>query len=335
MACMASLREALERIGVRAKDGLRVALESYPPSLLELIRVATLPRPRLDDLEPDAPTTFESFELDNAQGIAHGGGTLWFLSSESTIRRCRIEAEDPFRPTVVVHGVRRNLDELLDEAGLPHEYDHLGDLGFADSVVYVPVRRSAHEPPHLLLGLSTTLQVIGWAELSSTTGESACAVSPWNALLHLPDKNDDGCLEAYDISPFADRLGQPMLWGRRIEVSRRPWADIQLRTLQGARDLLGMQGVAFSANGRIYVTRTFEAVFGTYSNHIYVYSALTGRRLDHSRKWDFSGSMDEIEGIVVHPSGVLYLVVADNNVVDTDDFDLYTLRFKNLVAAEV
>jgi hypothetical protein len=70
MAGMASRREALARIGVPAKDGLRVALESHPPSLLELIGVAALPRSHLDGLEPDAATTFASFELDNAQGIA-------------------------------------------------------------------------------------------------------------------------------------------------------------------------------------------------------------------------------------------------------------------------
>lgn len=333
---MASLRAALERIGVRAEDGLRGALESHPSSLRELLRVATLPQPRLDDLEPDEDDAdaFESFELEDPQGIVYGGGRRWFLASQYTIRRIRIEGDDPFRPNDVVHGPSRHIDELLDEADLPRDYDHLGDLGFRDSVIYIPIRRSDRQPPHLLMGLSTDLRVVGWTLLDPATGESTCAVNPWNGLLYLPSLDNSGRLEAYDTSAFDERREQPTQWGREISVTRRS-ADIQLRTPQGEKDRSGMQGISFSANGRIYVTRSLGN--GPWNNLIYVYSALTGRRFGDGREWDFSGRSDEIEGISIHPSGVIYVVVADNDPewIDTDDFDLYTFRFRTLDASEV
>jgi hypothetical protein len=333
-----SLRAALAQIGVSGEGGLRRTLPVRPLGLRELIRVATLPKPRLADLEPDEPSAFESFEVADPQGIVRGRGRMWFLSSETSIRSCRIEADDPFHPADVVHGESRPMDELLDEASLPSEYDHFGDLGFADSIVYVPVRRTDKQPPNLVVGLSTDLRVVGWAELSSTTGESTCAVNPWNGFLYLPSRDDSGRLEAYDLSSFADRFGRRSQWGRRISLARSRHADIQLRTPAGGRDEEGMQGVAFSANGRIFVTRSGP---GPYRNRLYVYNALNGKRFGAEREWDFPGSNDEIEGIAVHPSGILYVGVNDNDGVvfaeflDTDDFELYTFRFRTLDPSEV
>jgi hypothetical protein len=330
-----SLRSALDGIGVSAQGGLRGALQTHPPGVRELIRVATLRRPSLADLEPDDPHTFESFEVEDPQGIAHGGGNLWFLSSQFTTRRCRIEGDDPFRPTNVVHEASRHIDDLLHDSGLPAQFDHFGDLAFRNSLAYVPVRRVNGDAPHLVMGLSTQLQVVGWAELSPTTGESACGFSPWNGLLYFPASDNSGRLEAYDMTPLTARLGQPSQWGRRVSISRRQPEDVQLRTPIGAPELGGIQGVAFSANGRIYVTRSLGD--GPWNNLIYVYSALTGRRFGDGREWDFPGSGDEIEGIEVHSSGVLYVVVADNDPewIDTDDFDMYTFRFRTLAPTEV
>jgi hypothetical protein len=50
------------------------------------------------------------------------------------------------------------------------------------------------------------------------------------------------------------------------------------------------------------------------------------------RRVCLSGGYDEIEGISHHPSGVLYVAVAVNDweFVNTDDFNLYTFRFRNL-----
>jgi hypothetical protein len=137
-----SLLDVLAGIGVRPDGSLRDALESYPPSLREIIRVATLPRPRLDDLEPGEPSKFASFEVDNPQGIVRWRGNRWLLSSQTAIMRATIEGDDPFRPTGLSLGPSRNLDELLEEAGTPGDYDHIGDIGFRDSVVYLPIRRT-------------------------------------------------------------------------------------------------------------------------------------------------------------------------------------------------
>ena len=123
--------------------------------------------------------------------------------------------------------------------------------------------------------------------------------------------------------------------GDSVAVTRRPDDDIQLTTPTGVKDEEGIQGLAFSTNGRIYVTRSLGE--GPWNNLIYVYNALTGQRFGEGREWDFSGSNDEIEGISVHPSGVLYVAVADNDTeaIDTDDFDLYTFRFQHLGIDEV
>jgi hypothetical protein len=341
---MASLRSALQRLGVDADVGLRRALPVRPPGLRELIRVATLPRPRLDDVEPDDPEAFESFEVEDPQGIVHGGGDRWFLSSQHAVRRCTIEGDDPFRPAGVRHEDSRNLLELLQEAGLgpdgplplPLDFDHIGDLGFSDPIVYLPLRRTDEQRPNLIMGLSADLRVVGWAELELSTGESTCAVNPWNGLLYVPGRDDTGWLQAYDVAAFSERFGRPSQWGRRLEVARADEADIQLLTPQGGNDGEGLQGLAFSANGRIYVTRSGAE---PYINRIFVYDALTGRRFGAERVWDFSGDGDEIEGIAVHPSGVLYVGVNDNDAefppFSQDDFDLYTFRFRTLDSSEV
>src|SRR5918994_3637048 len=169
---MGSLRIALSRLGVDARQGVGRSLPVRPAGLRELIRVATLPAPRLADLRPDEPVAFESFEVEDPQGIAHGGGRLWFLSSQSTVRTCTIEGDDPLRPAAVQRGESTTLRELLDAAGLAGslplgrlEFDHIGDLGFADPLVYVPIRRTDGRQPNLIMGLSRELQVVGWAEL--------------------------------------------------------------------------------------------------------------------------------------------------------------------------
>ena len=341
----ASLRTALETIKVSTENGIRNVLPVRPDGLRELIRVANLPQPNLSDLEPDDPMAFDSFEVEDPQGIAYGDGDLWFLSSQWTVRRCTIEGNDPFCPAGVQHGDVRSLRQLLVEAELapstpipiPLDFDHIGDLGIADPIVYAPVRRTDGEQPNLIMGLSRDLQVVGWAELSMTTGESTCAVNPWNGVLYIPGRDNPGRLEAYNISAFADRFRQPSQWGQVLAIRRMSKVvDIQLLTEEGKKVNEGMQGVAFSANGRIYVTRSGDE---PYVNRIFVYSALTGRQFGAERVWNFPGNGDEIEGIAIHPSGVIYVSVNDNDKefppFSQDDFDLYTFRFRNLAASEV
>jgi hypothetical protein len=111
---------------------------------------------------------------------------------------------------VSASSVRQNLrHDLLAEAGLAADFDHIGGLGDADRVVYAPISHESKRPPHLLLGLASDLRVVGYAVLESITGESACAVNPWNGLLYLPSTDEWGRLEAYDISAFGDRFDRP------------------------------------------------------------------------------------------------------------------------------
>jgi hypothetical protein len=60
-------------------------------------------------------------------------------------------------------------------------------------------------------------------------------------------------------------------------VLRQPTAEYAGRHPGAAR----LQGIAFSASGRIYVTRSLGT--GPWNNHIYIYSGLTGRRLGAAR----------------------------------------------------
>jgi len=333
----------MERLGVSGERGLRKALPVRPPGLRELIRVATLPRPRMADVEPAKPTRFHHFEVEDPQGIAYGGGTRWFLSSQGTVRRCTIEGDDPFRPESVRCGDVRGLRGLLQEAGLapagfPPEldFDHIGDLAYARQLVYAPIRRSTREPPHVVLGLARDFRVVGFAVLLDGTGESACAINPWNGFLYVPSSEETGLLWAYDVSPFLRRFEQPSQWGAELEIEHHPEADIRLQTPGGDDEPEGMQGIAFSANGRLFVSRSGP---GPFVNRISVYNALTGRRFGDGRTWDFRGDGDEIEGIALHPSGVLYVSVNDNDAevppISQDNFDLYTLRFESLSASEV
>jgi hypothetical protein len=115
---MASLRATLEQLGVSAEEGIRHALPVRPPSLRELIRVARLPPPLLAEVDPDEPAAFESFKVEDPQGVVHGGGSRWFLSSQRTIQRFTIEGDDPFRPTAMRHGTRGASANCLPRLGL-------------------------------------------------------------------------------------------------------------------------------------------------------------------------------------------------------------------------
>jgi hypothetical protein len=151
----------------------------------------------------------------------------------------------------------------------------------------------------VIMGLSRDLRVVGLGRTRHVVRRvGVCDQSLERAALCAePGRHR---LEAYDVAAFAERFGRPSQWGRELDVQRASHADIRLRTPAGANDGEGMQGVAFSANGRIYVTRAGDR---PYVNRIFVYNALTGRRFGVARVWNFPGDSDEIEGIECPPVG--------------------------------
>ena len=60
---------------------------------------------------------------------------------------------------------------------------------------------------------------------------------------------------------------------------------------------------------------------------MHIYSALTGTRLAVSPELDFPATWDEIEGLTIHPSGIMYVAVADIDYPSKDEFELYAFRY--------
>ncbi len=334
-----SLRDAFTSTGVQPQSGIRRGFQTYPLSVRELVRVARLPSPNLTALEPDDPDAFHSFRENEAQGIVFAGGTRWFLSSRYRMFRYRMIGSDPFRPTSVTREAETSLELVADRAGLDRDnVDHIGDLAYANGLLFAPLR--SLRGPHVIVGLNEGLRVVAWGELAQSAADYLCAVHPWNGLLYvMGGGSQSDQLEAYDVALFLAARDRSAEWGRRVSLPRNEGATIRLTKPNGTADAQGGQGVAFSANGRIYVTRALEhSVLGRtlhWHNRIYVYSALTGRRFGDGREWDFAGRLDEIEGVSVDPSGVVYVAVRNKNLFATDDFDLFAFRFTNLTPNSV
>jgi hypothetical protein len=58
-----------------------------------------------------------------------------------------------------------------------------------------------------------------------------------------------------------------------------------------------------------------------------MYETLTCARLDVSKEYDFPATWDEFEGVSIHPSNVMYVTVADNDEIGTDEFWVYAFRY--------
>ena len=336
--------------GRRPDLGIRRAFQSYPLQLRELLRISSLPKPDLDRLDTER---VKSFSENNAQGVVFAHDTVWFLSSEKGVFRFAIDGPDPFHPSDVRQESSVRLTDLVQTAvGLQGTYDHIGDLAYHDGLVFAPIRFKPDSPgtplitglvnaywpapvlPHVIMALTEDLRLVGWAALAPSASDSLCAVHPWNGLLYVTSADHPGELEAYEIGAFLARKDSPGDWGQAVAMPPRADARIRLLTENGAPDTSGgIQGITFSRNGRLYLTRfTSHEVLWVYTyfdNYVCVYDSLTGIRLSGPKEIDFSGIGDEIEGTDVHPSGVLYVAVADNDV-NTDEFELYAFRLRDL-----
>ena len=94
---------------------------------------------------------------------------------------------------------------------------------------------------------------------------------------------------------------------------------------------MGVQGITFSEDGYIYIawyTAYENHLIGEtieWSNYLRVYNALTGTFL-YNNEYDFEGILDEIEGLSIHPSGVLYVAVCDHDIFEKDDFMIHAFE---------
>ena len=340
---MLSLREALRKLDLPENFSLRTHLRSWPPSLAELIRIMNLPPPDLRELHW---RKILGYTADDAQGVVHGGGSTWFMSSKSEIRRFEIPGTDPAHPEAIAEMRRIQLQELIaqtDLTGADLVVDHIGDLAFGHGLLFIPVQQVDHDSsaPHFVLVTDENFNMVGYNRLSAETRPAWCAFNVWNGLLYMSHNEDHSRWLAFDVSGFVERVGDRAAWGSAVTMNLRSERDFHLlRSDGGTASLKSTQGIAFSSTGTVYATRYVGSQ--PWDNFVEVFSSLTGRRFSDAvtpvrsvnppvvspvyagiRYINFDGWRDEIEGVGFHPSGVMYLTVADHDLFDGDDYHLY------------
>jgi hypothetical protein len=341
---MSSLREALRKLDLPQDFSLHTHLHSWPPSLAELIRIMNLPAPDLRQLHWHK---IHGYTSDDAQGVVNAADSTWFLSSKSELRRFEITGADPNNPAQIVQTGRIQLQQLIAQTDLTGNdllVDHMGDLAFGRNLLFIPLQQNANElsGPKFVLGVDRSFRVVGYNRLAAEARPSWCAFNDWNGLLYMSHRDDDTRWPAFDVSGFVQRVGDETAWGREVIMNRRSERDFHLRRADGvAAHLKQTQGIAFSPFGAVYATRYNGS--GPWDNFVEAFSSLTGKRFSDAqtpvfngstyvvspvpagiRFINFSGVADEIEGVGFHPSGrVMYLTVADHDLVGGDDYELY------------
>lgn len=323
---MKSLRRSLYWTGKIPPIRIPSGLQTHPKSLKEIMRILSLPKPKIETLEKRKVVDFAE---NDAQGLAYAYGDIWLLSSAERIFRYSIQGSDLYRPSVRRLKPTRELSDLVAELPVQEgSYDHIGDIDFFNGLVFAPLRRSNERPPHLLLALSGNLEIVGYSALPLDTGESWCAVNPWNGLLYMPNCNDDRSLNLYDISEFYTTLHNRTEWGKcvKIDFLGNYWF---YKIGDTVASVPAIQGIAFSQNGRLYVTRYIEQTVKYWWNYINIYDTMTGKELARPHEdINFTDFRDEIEGISIHPSGIIYVAVAINQA-RTDRFQIYAFKYSD------
>lgn len=333
---MKSLVQSLAKVGKKPPFSIKDGFQTQPNSLREILRILNLPNPKLETLQYKK---IHEFSENDAQGLTYGYNNIWFLSSQYKIFKYSIQGNDLFTPTKLRRLKKVRLSDLIGATNLKQEYDHIGDIDYFGGLIFAPIRHyelvtvgpfrdSKSKPPHILLALSKNLEVVGYCFLSMETGDSWCAINPWNRLLYMPNTSDTTSLLTYDVSVFYKVLHDDRhTWGKNVSI-RLHNKGFQLKKEDGSpTEVTNIQGAVFSQNGRLYIPRYNGD--GPWYNYLHVYNALTGIRLSVSPEYDFPGGLDEIEGISIHPSGVIYVAVAINDILSTDEFEIYAFKYSN------
>jgi hypothetical protein len=286
-----------------------------------------LPNPNIETLE--YRMVFD-FSEDNSQGIAYADGNTWFLSSQYHIYQYAIDGADLYNPTNWRCTKEVNLSNLIAATNLnPANFNHIGGIDYFEGLLFAPISCTTNEG-HILLGLSKDLEVVGYSRLPTTTSDSFCAINPWNRLLYMGIDSRPDCLQMYDVSRFYDIWRSRRNWGQSIPISPLN-QEFHLFQKDGVTpsQIPDIQGIAFSKNGRLYITSWERSGFADwfFTNYLHIYNALTGVHLG-TKEYDFPGTGDEIEGLSIHPSGIIYVAVCDNDV-NTDEFEIYAFKYRN------
>jgi hypothetical protein len=322
---MSSLKEALAAAGVGIPFSLRGDFEIHPPSLREIMRILRLPPMRLD-----AGGYEEIWEKSgqDAQGIAcidPNVGVITIAKKLLFARTTDVPFEKIEMSFDVPHFSRQTIPQLSG-------CDHFSDPDFRDGLLFFVLE--VENRAGALFACDLNFNVVGFTEIEAEASNACCAFHPWNGRLYLKDSTSPGRrLRAYNVDEYFRRhkSGSSSDWGTPIEIVHEEGRDIVLRDGRGRPTTVpgDIQGIAFSPNGRIYLThwRSYRNIIGTFfRNYLSIFDALTGRRMWFSGEIDFRGDGDEIEGIsLVVPRGEIFFVQTDNDL-KVDEFRLHRMR---------
>ncbi len=285
--------------------------------------IELLPKPDLDLL---TYKKIYDFPEEKAQGLAFGDGSTLYLSSKNHIFKLSISGSNIFEPDSFKLIIRNSLAHYIKSIGIdPKNYDHIGDIDYFDGLLFLPVR-SREKGKNLLLVLNDDMEMAAYSYLPPDISDECCAVNPRQRTLYVVSKLDSRWLNIFDVSVFYKLASKRYL---KLKIDLQPAVKkfwFYDRKGSGYETVYSIQGIAFSSNGRLYLTRYKR--MGTWFNYIHAYNRDTGLLLSKtSKNIDFPGDYDEIEGISVHPSGAIYVAVALHHVTGKDQFQIYCFRF--------
>ena len=331
---MLSFREGLQAAGLTGIFSLRDNFATYPRNLREILRVLTLPDARLDAAAHEE--LWEKSAAD-AQGIA-------CLDTDTAVVTLKDEM------LLVSSSSGAEFEQVDRRANVAHFADqtsprlegcgHFSDLDHSEGLIFFVFEVEGQAGG--LFACDVDFNVVGYTVLDADASDSCCAVHPWTGLLYTKDRSAPGKrLRAYDVSAYRKRFeeGPGPEWGTPVDIERRPAHDIDLRDESGTpMTVLGdIQGIAFSPNGRVYLSHwtSYENLVATFFvNYLSIYSGLTGRRMWFSDEIDFEGDGDEIEGLsLVVSKGELYVIQVDNDV-ELDEYYLRRWRLPDELVAQ-
>jgi hypothetical protein len=351
---MKSFTSLLKKNGMGVPFSLKKNFQTNPTSFKEVLRILSLEKPNFKSFSIKKVYSWEGGE-NEWQGITCSNDNTWYLSNRWKLFKF-INQKIRSNKIKFSRIQSTSLKKLLKSTTIdnPHDYDHFGDISYHNGIIFVPIRRAPKknividngdpadeitsppivvkkritEPPHLLLGVSKDLEAIGYSKLPKSSSDWWCAINPWNSLLYIPDNENRCRINSFDISEYYKILNSKVDWGENITIINGD-KHLTLYKENKEYDTHGGQGGLFSKNGRLYISESKNKGILGWENFIYAYNSLTGIRLDRSKEYDFEDIGDEIEGITIDSSGVMFVSVNDWESCTDDDLHIYTITSNN------
>lgn len=324
-----SLRQTLQSAGLPTPFSVREDLETHPASIRELLRVLQLPVAYLDW---DQEQQLWEKTHNNIQGLACIDGDTCVITSQTHIFLARSTANSRYSDIVRKEAVA----DLTSQTDLGLACDHFSDPDHRNGLIFFVFDvDGGGDVSSALFACDLTFRVVGYTKIGENVSSACCAFHPWNGLLYLKEAGQrTHRLLAHDVGQYFARFtsGDMTQWGTHIDFVRHADQDIALRDAAGQPSQVEeIQGMAFSPNGRLYLTHwhDYGGGPGPWENYLSIYSTLSGRFMWSSGDVDYEGDYDEIEGISLFAgAGEVFFVHADNDWENTgtDEYFLHRLR---------